>query len=267
MRTAKIDGLVVGPGGTPLQNIMVGIGNISTGSLWSSPGLVRPGPDGRFSLPGVPPGRYVFFGRGSESASTTAPQLLWTETEVVVNEQDVSTVLQFQPGATVSGRLARAGTTPDGTPSLRIALTAVPTIAGALLPPAPVTPQGDGTFALTGVAPGRYRVAVTGGGAWSLRSAILNGRDTLDTLLDVSPGQAISDLVVTITDRPTEVSGTLFDHVGKPAPGYAIVIFSTDREHWTTAPRRMSGVVRLRSDGTYRVTSLPPGEYYLQCAH
>ena len=32
---------------------------------------------------------------------------------------------------------------------------------------------------------------------------------------------------------------------------------------WTVSPRRSSGIVRLGSDGRYRVTGLPPGEYLL----
>jgi hypothetical protein len=42
-----------------------------------------------------------------------------------------------------------------------------------------------------------------------------------------------------------------------------MVAFSTDRALWTSAPRRVSSAVRLSSDGRYRVTGLPPGEYYL----
>jgi Carboxypeptidase regulatory-like domain len=79
----------------------------------------------------------------------------------------------------------------------------------------------------------------------------------------VQPGQAVSDLSLTLTDRPTELSGTLVDASGRPAAGYVVIVFSTDRTHWSIAPRRSSGVVRIGSNGTYRVTGLPPGEYHL----
>ena len=142
-------------------------------------------------------------------------------------------------------------------------LTPVPTIAGAAIAPAPVSPAPDGAFTFTGVPPGRFRVAIANAGAWSLRSAMFSGRDTLDALLDVPPGQPISDLALTLTDQPTEVSGTLVDASGRPAAGYVVIVFSSDRAHWTIAPRRSSGVVRIGSNGAYRVTGLPPGEYYL----
>jgi hypothetical protein len=90
-----------------------------------------------------------------------------------------------------------------------------------------------------------------------------NGRDTLDVPLDVTPGVNVGGLVATFTDRPAEISGTLFDQLGQPAPDYSIVVFTTDRTLWTTSPRRVSGAVRIASDGRYRVVGLPPGEYFL----
>jgi hypothetical protein len=98
---------------------------------------------------------------------------------------------------------------------------------------------------------------------WSLRSALLNGRDTLDVPFDVTTNQSVSGLRVTFTDQPTELSGILLDRLGRPTPEYSIVVFSTDRSYWTDAPRRTSGAIKLGSDGGYKVTGLPPGEYYM----
>ena len=92
---------------------------------------------------------------------------------------------------------------------------------------------------------------------------MLNGRDTLDTPLDVRRGENVEGLTVTLTDHPTELAGTLFDQLGRPSPEYAVLVFSTDRAHWTTAPRRISGAIKLGFDGKYKVTGLPPGEYYI----
>lgn len=269
VRVSRINGLAVDGGGQPLWNMLVGLANLSTTSMWSSPGAVRPGRDGRFTLPSMRPGRYLFFGRATASAdtpATPASQLpLWTETEVVVNEEEsVDVVLQFLPGAGVSGRIsADRADAPLDLSKMRLTLRPGPTIAGAAVGLPPISPQADGTFAFAGVAPGKYRLTLAGGDPWVLRSAMAEGRDVLDEPLEVQPGRNVPDLKVTLTDRPAGISGTLVDALGRPAPEYAIVVFSTDRAHWTTAPRRISGVVKVGTDGAFTVRGLPPGEYYL----
>ena len=65
-----------------------------------------------------------------------------------------------------------------------------------------------------------------------------------------------------MTDRPTEISGTLLDRLGRPAPEYSVVVFSADRAEWGI-PRRSSGIVKLASDGTYNIVGLPAGRYVL----
>jgi hypothetical protein len=129
-------------------------------------------------------------------------------------------------------------------------------------PPAGVI-NADGSFSIAEVPAGKYRLAAASNPAWSLRSAVVNGRDLLDAPLEITSLQSLAGMTVTFTDRPTEITGTLFDALNRPTPEYSIVVFTSDRNLWGTAPRRMSGAVKLGSDGTFRVTGLPPGEYYL----
>ena len=90
VRSSRLEGSVVGPNGQPLQHVLVGLANLSTGGLWASPGFVRPGADGRFSMASITPGRYAFFGRGTDAninptpATPDASLPLWTWTEVTV---------------------------------------------------------------------------------------------------------------------------------------------------------------------------------------
>ena len=55
----------------------------------------------------------------------------------------------------------------------------------------------------------------------------------------------------------------MVDSLGRETSEYSVLAFSVDRSHWTTAPRRLSGAVKLSSDGRYRISGLPPGDYYL----
>ena len=124
------------------------------------------------------------------------------------------------------------------------------------------TTRHDGTFAFEGIGPGKWRVSGASLPAgWSLRSAMLGGRDTLDVPFEVRLGQPIAGLTVTMTDRPTELTGTVLDAAGQPTSAYAVLAFSVDRRTWTTAPRRVSSAARLSSDGRYRIGGLPPGGY------
>jgi hypothetical protein len=261
----RVQGIAVGPDGAPMQNVSVAIVNAGTNSLGGSPGLIRPGPDGRFVLPPLTPGHYLLLGRAGETgAAETAYMLYSAETEFFLNDQDLSgVVLQFACGVSVSGRIVPPAGVPDGDLArVRLGIRAADT-RGAFAPaPPPASIQSDGTYRFDGVGPGAYRVTGVFPAGWTLRSAIVNGRDTLDAPLEVTSGQPVADLVLTLTNRPTELIGSLTDANGRPTSEYSMLAFSTDRSLWDV-PRRTSGAVRLASDGGYRLVGLPPGEYYV----
>jgi len=62
---------------------------------------------------------------------------------------------------------------------------------------------------------------------WSLRSAEVAGRDTLDVPLEVRLGESLANMTVTLTNRPTELSGTVVNAVGQPTSEHSMVAFST----------------------------------------
>ena len=174
----------------------------------------------------ITPGRYAFFGRCTDPninptpATPDASLPLWTWTEVTVKEQDlVDVVMQFLPGAAVSGRLVFDGFQPvPDLAKLRLSLQAVPLVSGATVSNPSLTPKADGSFEFQGRPPGRYRLTIANAGSWSIRAAVANGADVLDKLLEVPPGQDVPNIVITLTDRPAGIAGTLFDELGRPAP-------------------------------------------------
>jgi protocatechuate 3,4-dioxygenase beta subunit len=266
VRTMKVEGLSLAPDGGPMTNVMVAIVNAGDRTMWGSPGLIRPGADGHFVAPPLTPGHYAFVGRASDAgAPASAPALYSGEVDFFVGDADVSgVILQFDRGVAVTGRLVLpGGSTPDDFTRVRLGLTPVDSLASFGPPPPAATIQPDGAFKFDGISAGKWRMTGSLPGGWSLRSAMLDGKDTLDVPFDVGRGQAVSGLVVMAIDRPTEISGTLRDASGQLTSEYSMVAFSTDRSLWTGAPRRVSSAVRLSSDGRYRVTGLPPGEYYL----
>ena len=60
-----------------------------------------------------------------------------------------------------------------------------------------------------------------------------DGKDLLDHRLEVAPGAALTGVVVTLTDEQTRLSGTLTDATGRPASDFYVLLFSTERAHWT----------------------------------
>lgn len=263
LRALTVSGTSVGPGGAPMNNLMLVVVNTGTGArIVAGSGGAR---DGRFTLSALPQGRYVLVGRAAENnAGETDHMPYFAETEFVLTDQNSSVSLQFERGTTMEGRIVPpAGAAPGLVESVRLGATPVEGYTGVVPARVVATTRPDGTFVFDGLGPGKWRV--TGASlppTWSLRSAVLDGRDTLDTPLEVRLGQPIADLTVTITDRPTVLTGTILDATGEPTSEYSIVAFSTDRALWTV-PRRVSSATRLSSDGRFTITGLPPGEYYL----
>ena len=267
LRALSVSGTSIGPGGAPMRNIMIAIVNTATGTRIGSGGVIMPGPDGRFVLSALPPGRYTLMGRAAENGAGEGDAMpYFAQTEFVLTDQNISGVeLQFERGVTVTGRIVPpVGAVAADAANVRLGATPVDSYASLVPARVIATTRRDGTFVFDGVGPGKWRV--TGASlpaGWSLRSAVLGGRDTLDLPFEVRLGEPIAGLTVSMTDQPTEVTGTVLDASGRPTSEYSMLAFSADRTHWTTAPRRVSSAARLSSDGRYRISGLPPGEYYL----
>jgi hypothetical protein len=274
--TATIAGAVIDPDGFPARAAQGTMLMPAMSVFVRQPIIVRPGPDGKFSLSGVLPGQYVLAMRGSAGAAPGAPppvgpgaQSLWALMDVVVDGRDVSNLeVRLSAGVSVTGRVVFDATTtkpPDDLKAVRLSLS--PVGDGVTVGAADVQTNPNGTFALTGVAPGRYRLNATlppaQGAAWTLKSAIVGGVDSLDSPLEISAGADVGDAVVTFTDTPTEITGTLFDAAGQPTPQYFIMVFSTDRTMWRAYSRRVK-YARPGNTGEFRVV-VPAGEYYV-CA-
>jgi len=198
----------------------------------------------------------------------------WATADVAVDGTPVSNlVLSLQPGMTVTGQLAFKGTrveVPADLTRARVTLSPAPSPGGALLMVGLPSSQVDasGKFTISGVAPGRYLLNAfvptpTGAGpgmGWTLQSAVFKRRDALDFALDIAPNDDVSGGVLTFSDSTQQISGTLQDATGRPAPDYTIIVFATDKRYWVPQSRRIR-TTRPGSDGKYTVANLPPGEY------
>ena len=93
-----------------------------------------------------------------------------------------------------------------------------------------------------------------------MKSAVISGQDTLDFPLEFTAENDVTGAVLTVTDAPTELSGTLTDMTGKPVTDYQVIAVSMDNRYWTPASRRVV-LARTGLDGRYSVRALPAGTY------
>ena len=292
--TAKVEGTVLDADGNPVQNAQLNmVPMVDPNAMAGDPFIMmesmlfnRPTVTaGRFSVPGVKPGRYTIAVRGPAAGTAmqtagpgrsggAAPLTHWANAEVTVEGRDVSGIeLRLQPGMSLTGKLVFEATTlkpPTDLSRVTIRLSPAPTAGVSIainVPTADVA--ADGTFKLEGASPGRYLISASvpggqpGGAVWLMKSAKANGVEAADAGFDVRPNESMNDIVLTFTDRGAEVSGTLMDAAGKPSSALSIVLFSTDRTTWSNRSRWLRPPARAGVDGKFRFTNLLAGEYFL----
>ena len=288
--TAVISGTLVDQNGQPLTSGSVTILPRWTGqpsladALIAAGALVMPratvSPP-NFSLSSVTPGDYTlvarsgFSGRGAAAAAAmvTADPTLWSLTDVTVDGRDqTGLVIRLQPGTRISGTIAFETTTltpPGDLSKLDLQMAATRAVVGAPAAPRAIIDTA-GKFHFVSVVPGTYALRATppvtaASARWALKSAMLEGRDIADGLMDVKPGQDLNGVVVTFTDRVSEIAGTFVDASGRPVTRYSIIAFTVDRSLWVANARRIQAT-QPATDGSFRIVGLPAGEYALAAA-
>ena len=220
----------------------------------------------------------------SSSSLTTGPALplpadptLWGGMQVTVGEADVANLsVVLKPGAKINGRIVfeGSGTPPPADLVQRTSLQISPV---ATMPSQVTSAQkrveGDGRFSTVGYPPGRYTFSAsiptapqqsTGTSpVWRFKSASLEGRN-LDEGFEIQSSD-IAGLVVTFTDRSTEISGMVADLKSQPDTGALVVVMPADSQAWreSITPSRRVRSVRTTTTGSYSLKDLPPGEYFI----
>lgn len=208
----------------------------------------------------------------SMSAPTTMPDVpvdptLWAASRVSVGNRDLAGIsLTLRTGPRVSGTVEFSGAatlpTPEQLQRVGVTLRALdgeqsPFIAAGRL-------DAEARFKTMGYPAGRYVLTATSAGpSWFLQSAMLGGRDvSIDPLtLDATD---VDGIVLTFTDRRTEISGAVIPASGEDTDGI-VIAFPSDLRGWAAGgmnSRRVAGA-RANSSGRYTITGLPAGDYLI----
>jgi hypothetical protein len=236
--------------------------------------------DATFSITSVPPGHYIAIARsrGRNGEPRVGSQ------QVVVNGENIGGItLALQPGVTVSGNITVES---SGTPApadysvFRIDAPEVNPLplgagpgggrGGGPLGGGPLGGGGrsekNGTFQVPNLMPGLHYLRVSGGGqgqgqaGWTVKSIMLGAQDVTDTPIELKPGQNVDNVTVVLSDRASDLSGTVRDARSNGMAALTVIAFSTDPQHWRPQSRR---IVTARTDqsGAFRLRNIPPGDY------
>jgi hypothetical protein len=270
-RVATISGTAVSASGKPITRGMLTLITSGPGAApmgFSGGSMLRP--DGTFKFSNVAPGEYRlmvqhvpdpeglagFGGSGSGSLSTAE----FASLPITVTGEDVvGLALVTSPAATAKGQIHFEGGSKPTTPAAGMNIAAVP-FEMVPMPGGAGRVRDDWTFEVSGLADRRrFRVSNLPVG-WFLKSVIYNGVDVTDSGIEFNEGHGITGVDIVLTQRATELSGTVQDSSSRPVTDYAVVAFSDDSSKWGFQSRFVR-MIRPNQDGRFSLKGLPPDRY------
>lgn len=228
----------------------------SEGTPFVSTVLVRR--DGSFRAGHLAPGRYLL---RAEWAPDTNGNLGETATLTTSLGDGVNPDVHMvgSKPSVLSGRVVFDGASQ---PPTALVIAAAPNEDATI--PSRVTAtrvSTDMSFSVS-ARPGRTRIVLPANQRdWTIRSVRWRGVDVTDSGIDVQPDQAVSELVVDITNKLTRIDGIVGGEQGVASTECAIVAFPQDKEKWNNLAR-YGAVARPDQGGVFKITSLPAGDYY-----
>ena len=293
--TAPITGTVIGPDG-PVPNMAIRLAPGYAGDVSFEEGfdaaLTVTDSSGAFRFLGVPVGQYTIRAikvpvtpltvgpSGQPVFSAVPPPIpqgptLWASLPVNVGPEGLPNVtVRMNTGFRLSGRVEFVGTSPKPPPAivqtLNVQIQPIDGHQSGFSRALQTRVDPDGTITSFEIPPGRYVIRMSAPTeswlampGWASESVTVGGKDVAVTPLDLQGD--VTGLVFTMTDHPTEISGTARDSNGKIDLGAAVIIFPVDSATWLNfgeLPRNLR-LLRPSSTGVYRIVGMPAGAYFV----
>ena len=231
----------------------------------------RTGPDGNFSVTGVAPGEYTIDVRPQPGPLPGNRQAVaeMGSVPVTVTGNDIAGMrITTSKGSLVSGRVVWEGTSPrssalTGSPSVQASsVDSLVSFFGFVSDPnADGSLDDEGRFRLGGLR-GRIHLDVSSPPNWMLKSVIVEGRDFTEVPLDLTDRPSIDDVVITLSDKRTTVSGSVTDSRGAAASSYVVVILpAEEKESARDFYYYYIRTARPDTNGRFETRGLKPGRY------
>jgi hypothetical protein len=222
-------------------------------------------------------GRTVVFGGPVGIGPPSTDPILWAAQPLVVGQSDVTDLtISATPGGRISGRfefVPAEQMSPAVARTVSIVARPVPGFPPARfnVPTTGSVIDDSGAFRTSQLVPGKYVITPARlAPGWVLRSAMTAGHDAADEPIDLDP-EGLADMVVTFTNQPTVLTGTITPEdtppslMGVIARSPTVIVFPTDPQYWPKyafSPRRLR-TASASSTLTYSITGLPAGEYFV----
>jgi hypothetical protein len=227
-------------------------------------------PDGSFLFSNIAPGDYRIQIQHTPSADDAViistgggPGAETGAVAVTVTGNDITGLtIVTTPGATASGRVVFEGTAKPAVAPAALNVTAAPAEFGMMMMGGAVRIRDDWTFEASGLNERRRFRINTPPQGWYLKSVNHDSSDITDTGIDFKEGQQVAGIEIVLTQRATDVSGTVQDSRARPITDFVVVAFSPDSRKWGYMTRHVR-TARPNQEGRFSIKGLPPEEYYL----
>jgi len=249
--TWRIRGHVLDDSGRPARNVGVMAMPTETGySGIRSTGMVR-NSEGAFEIAGLPPGSYALVVNRSSRDEPRAT----ARTVVQVGSRDLDgVVVQLARTFEITGVVRVVG---EGVESRNSQVLAEPLEPGVtFFGGNDGRVKSDGTWSISGMSPGRYRISLNGlpEGTY-LKSVMAGGQDIT---AGASVTAAASGIEVIVGTKAAEVTGTVLNVDKQPVAGSTVVLVpesSRLEQYW------LFRTVTTDDTGSFVLQGIVPGQY------
>jgi Carboxypeptidase regulatory-like domain len=259
-KTSRVTGVVVNADGAPVVGLQLSLVTSMGGNGWMSGPAGSTGADGSFTITSVSPGEHTINAR---SARSTEGAEFANYTFKAIGEP-LTVRIVTSKGTTLSGRVVWDGNTPRGTAPVRLQVqqdVAQPMgFFGGSVPGADGTLNEDNTFKLAGTTGKGFIRMFPAPTGWTLKSVTIDGEDVTDVPIDLSSRGSIADIRVVLTDKLTDLTGTVTDSRGTPLKDYVVILLPSGLKDGLST-RRFISMLRPDQDGSFRTKAMPSGSY------